>query len=67
MCDPIMERATLAAKRDFDLLPRSAEIAVQPARRSDLGALSDMANRLVPGVQITEPDLARYYLSLIHI
>ncbi len=61
MRDPIMERATLAAKRDFDLLPRSAEIAVQPARRSDLGALSDMANRLVPGVQITEPDLARYY------
>ena len=61
MRDPTMERATLAAKRDFDLLPRSAEIDVQPARRSDLGALSDMANRLVPGVQITEPDLERYY------
>jgi hypothetical protein len=61
MRDPIMERATLAAKRDFDLLPRSTEIAVQPARRSDLGALSDMANQLVPGVQITEPDLERYY------
>ena len=40
MRDPIMERATLAAKRDFDLLPRSAEIAVQPARRSELGALA---------------------------
>ena len=61
MRDPIMERATLAAKRDFDLLPRSAEIAVQPAQRSELGALAHMANRLVPGVQITEPDLARYY------
>ncbi len=61
MRDPVMERATLAAKRDFDLLPRSAEIAVQPALRSDLGALSDMANRLVPGVQITEPGLERYY------
>jgi hypothetical protein len=61
MRDPVMERATLAAKRDFDLLPKSAEIAVQPALRSDLGALADMANRLVPGVQITEPDLERYY------
>lgn len=61
MRDPDMERASLAAKRDFDLLPRSAVIAVQPALRSDLGALADMANRLVPGVQITEPDLERYY------
>ena len=61
MRDPVMERPVLAAKRDFDLLPRSAEIAVQPAMRSDLGALADMANRLVPGVQITEPDLERYY------
>ena len=48
-------------KRDFDLLPKSAEISVQPASRTDLGALADMANRLVPGVQITEPDLERYF------
>ena len=61
MRDRVMERATLAAKRDFDLLPRSAEIAVQPALRCELGALAHMANRLVPGVQITEPDLERYY------
>ena len=61
MRDPIMERPSLAAKRDFDLLPKSAEIDVRPARRSELGALSDMANRLVPGVHITEPDLERYY------
>ncbi len=61
MRDPTMERATLAAKRDFDLLPKSAVIDVRPARRSELGALSDMANRLVPGVQITELDLERYY------
>lgn len=61
MRDQIMERPVLAAKRDFDLLPRSAEIAVQPAMCADLGALADMANRLVPGVQITEPDLERYY------
>jgi hypothetical protein len=61
MRDPVMERPSLAAKRDFDLLPRSAEIAVQPALRSELGALAHMANQLVPGVQITEPDLERYY------
>lgn len=61
MRDPVMERPTLAAKRDFDLLPRSTEIAVRPALRTDLGALADMANRLVPGVQIAEPDLARYF------
>ncbi len=61
MRDQVMERASLAAKRDFDMLPKSAEIAVQPALPSDLGVLADMANRLVPGVQITEPDLERYY------
>lgn len=61
MRDPDMERARFAAKRDFDMLPPSAEIAVQPARRSELLALADMGNRLVPGVQITEPELERYF------
>ena len=61
MHDPVMERATLAARHDFDLLPKSTEIEVQPARHSELSALADMANRLVPGVQITEPDLERYF------
>ena len=32
-----------------------------PAKNSTLGSLAEMANRLVPGIQITEPDLARYY------
>ena len=31
------------------------------AQFSELAALADMANRLVPGVQITEPDLERYF------
>lgn len=57
----VKERATLAAKHDFDALPRSPEIDVQPAKRSELSILADMANRLVPGVQITEPDLERYF------
>jgi hypothetical protein len=62
MRDGVMERATFAAKHDFDMLPRSADIDVQPARHSELSALADMANRLVPGVQITELDLRRYFM-----
>lgn len=59
MHDPVMERA--AARHDFDMLPKSREIEVRPARHSELAALADMANRLVPGVQIAEPDLERYF------
>jgi hypothetical protein len=58
---PGMERGSFAPRHDFDMLPRSAEIEVQPTRRAELWALADMANRLVPGVQITEPDLERYF------
>jgi len=61
MHDPVMERVTFAARHDFDLLPKSTEIKVQTARHSELSALADMANRLVPGVQITEADLERYF------
>src|ERR1700687_2905144 len=61
MRDRVMERASLAARHDFDMLPRSPEIDVQPARHSELSALAEMGNRMVPGVQITEPDLERYF------
>jgi hypothetical protein len=61
MRDPAMERGTLVPKHDFDALPRSAEIDVQPAKRSELAALAEMANRLVPGVRIAEPDLEKYF------
>jgi hypothetical protein len=61
MRDPIKERGPFAARHDFDALPRSAEIDVQPALASELSALADMANRLVPGVRITEPTLERYF------
>jgi hypothetical protein len=62
MRDPVKERATLAAKRDFDMLPRSAEIDVQPARRHELSAIAEMGNRMVPGVAIAESDLERYFV-----
>jgi hypothetical protein len=61
MHDSGMERPTLAARHDFDMLPKSADINVHAAGHSELSALADMANRLVPGVQITEPDLERYF------
>jgi hypothetical protein len=56
-----MERASLAVRHDFDALPRSAEVEVRPAARVELAALADMANRLVPGVQIGEVELQRYF------
>ncbi|MGB8607924.1 MAG: hypothetical protein WCE28_23145 [Bradyrhizobium sp.] len=34
---------------------------MQSAQISELSVLADMANRLVPGVRITEPDLERYF------
>jgi hypothetical protein len=61
MRDPVMKRDSLAARHDFDFLPRSAEVDVEPARPSELSVLADMANRLVPGVRITEPQLERYF------
>lgn len=61
MHHPVMERGPSVARRDFDTLRRSAEVTVRPARLAELPALADMANRLVPGVQITEQDLERYF------
>jgi hypothetical protein len=56
----VKERACFAIRHDFDTLPRSVEIEVRPARHSELSALADLANRLVPGVQTTEPILGKY-------
>jgi hypothetical protein len=63
MRDQLMERVCLAARHDFDTLPTSAEIDVQPARHSELSVLADMANRRVPGIRITESILGGYVAS----
>lgn len=61
MRERIKERASLIVRHDFDGLPRSAEIEVQPARYSQIRTLAEMANRLVPGVQMAEPALEVYF------
>jgi hypothetical protein len=43
------------------MLPRSRDIEVRPARRSELSAIAEMGNRMVPGVNITVTDLERYH------
>ncbi len=61
MGNRVKERPSLAPRHDFDTLPRNPEIEVRPARHSELSALANMANQLVPGVRIAEPDLERYF------
>src|SRR6516162_713141 len=61
MPDLPKERGSLVAKHDFDMLPRSRDIEVRPARRSELVAIAEMGNRMVPGVNIAVSDPERYY------
>src|SRR6478609_4642024 len=56
-----MERGSFAARHDFDSLPLSPDIDVRCAQYSEISALAGMARRLVPGVRIGEPELARYF------
>ena len=60
MRDPVKERASLAARHDFDSLSTSSDIEVRFAQHSEIPVLADMAHRMVPGVQITAPILNRY-------
>lgn len=60
MRDPLKERQSLMLRHDFDSLPIASDIEVRPARHPELSVLADMANRLVPGVQITAPILGEY-------
>lgn len=56
-----MERGSFAARHDFDALPLSPEVDVRCAQLSEIAALSEMAHRLVPGVQIGTMELAKYF------
>jgi len=60
MRNPVKERASLVARHDFDSLSTHSAIEVRAARYDELATLTDMARRLVPGVQITEPALRSY-------
>ncbi|MCK1712068.1 MULTISPECIES: hypothetical protein [unclassified Bradyrhizobium] len=57
-----MERGWFAARHDFDALPLSPDIDVRCAAFSEIDALSEMARRLVPGVQLGTAELARYFI-----
>ncbi len=61
MPDLLKERGPLVARHDFDMLPRSRDIEVRSARRSELSAVAEMGNRMVPGVNIAVTDLERYF------
>ncbi|MBR0820650.1 hypothetical protein [Bradyrhizobium liaoningense] len=56
-----MERGCFAARHDFDGLPLSPDVDVRCAQSSEIAALSEMARRLVPGVQIGTAELTRYF------
>ena len=56
-----MERGSFAARHDFDALPLSRGVDVRCAQLGEICALSDMAHRLVPGVQIGASELAKYF------
>ncbi len=56
-----MERGSFAARHDFDALPLSPEVDVRCAQFSEIAALSEMAQRLVPGVEIGAAELAKYF------
>ena len=56
-----MERGSFAARHDFDALPLSPDVEVHCAQFSEIAVLSEMARRLVPGVQIGTAELAKYF------
>ena len=61
MRNPVKERASFAARHDFDSLPTATDIEVRFAQYSELSFLADMARRMVPGVQLTASSLGRYF------
>jgi hypothetical protein len=60
MRNRVMERASFATRHDFDSLSTNTDIEVRFAEHSEVSVLADMAHRMVAGVQITAPNLARF-------
>jgi hypothetical protein len=55
-----MEEASFATRHDFDSLSTNTDIEVRFTEYSELSILADMAHRMVAGVQIAAPNLARF-------
>ena len=47
------DNAPIVARRDFDFVPRRAEVDVAPPNSSDFSALAEMANAKIPEVSIS--------------
>jgi hypothetical protein len=62
MRNQLKERASFAARHDFDSLPTDTDIEVRFAQYSELSVLADMARRMVPGIQLTGASLGRYFM-----
>ncbi len=60
MRNHVKKRASPRTSHEFDLIPTNRDIEVRPAKWAELAILSDMAHRMVPGVQIKEPVLGKY-------
>jgi hypothetical protein len=60
MRNRVMERASFAARHDFDSLSIDTDVEVRLAEHSEVSVLADMAHRMVAGVQITAPNLGRF-------
>jgi hypothetical protein len=62
MRNPGMERVSLTNKRhDFDSLSTDTAIDVRLPHSSEIAAIAEMATRMVPGVEISEPALRRHF------
>jgi hypothetical protein len=61
MRDGVKGRGALVARHDFDLLPDTADVEVRCAKYGELPQLAEMAHRLIPGIELSEAGLARYF------
>lgn len=60
MRNGVKKRAASRTSHEFDSISTNCDIEVMPAKRAELAILANMANRMVPGVQIAEPVLGKY-------